>query len=77
MPADRVIDDHMGSKATDISSITIDEDDAGDELSPYTPSGVGKAVPTGIEWSAPGQKVYVTGTFVNWEKKFKLHRRYG
>jgi hypothetical protein len=76
MPTDHVIDDHMGSETTDPSSTTLDGDDAGDELSPYTPSGVGKAVPSVIEWNSPGQKVYVTGTFVNWEKKFKLHRRY-
>lgn len=76
MPADRVMDDHMGSATADISRTTMEGDEGGDELSPYAISGVGKAVPTVIEWNAPGQKVYVTGTFVNWEKKFKLHRRY-
>lgn len=47
-----------------------------DELQPYTISGVGKAVPTTIQWTGYAQKVYVTGTFVNWEKKFRLHRKY-
>lgn len=76
MPTDRVMDNHLGSETTDRSSTTIEGDEGGDELQPYSASGIGKAVPTVIDWNAPGQKVYVTGTFVNWEKKFKLHRRY-
>lgn len=76
LPTDQVLDQHMDAEATDVSSATAEGDELGDELQPYTASGVGKAVPTVIEWSASGQKVYVTGTFVNWEKKFKLHRRY-
>lgn len=75
LPADQLLDQRMDSEATDMSSATMEGDELGDELQPYTASGVGKAVPTVIEWSGPGQKVYVTGTFVNWEKKFKMHRR--
>lgn len=75
LPADRVLDQHMDAEATDVSRATVEADELGDEFQPFTPSGVGKAVPTVIEWSGPGQKVYVTGTFVNWEKKFKLYRR--
>lgn len=77
LPADRLLDDHMDPGASNLSSATLDGEEIVDELQPYASSGVGKAVPTYIEWSGPGQKVYVTGTFVNWEKKFKLHRRYG
>ncbi|PGH02686.1 hypothetical protein AJ79_07565 [Helicocarpus griseus UAMH5409] len=36
--------------------------------------GLSKAVPTTIEWRGGGEKVYVTGTFVNWERKFRLHK---
>ncbi|EQL34619.1 hypothetical protein BDFG_03571 [Blastomyces dermatitidis ATCC 26199] len=36
--------------------------------------GVNKAVTTTIEWRGSGEKVYVTGTFVNWERKFRLHK---
>ncbi|KAL4877714.1 hypothetical protein BJY04DRAFT_125801 [Aspergillus karnatakaensis] len=35
---------------------------------------VGRAIPTTIEWTGGGDRVYVTGTFVNWEKKFKLNK---
>lgn len=74
MPADRLFDEQMNQETSHISTEAMDGEEVQDELQPFTPSGVGKAVPTVIEWSAPGQKVYVTGTFVNWEKKFRLHR---
>ncbi|KAJ5669272.1 hypothetical protein N7462_010342 [Penicillium macrosclerotiorum] len=74
LPADQVLDQHMDPEQSNISSVTLDGDEIMDELQPFDTSGVGKAVPTVIEWNGPGQKVYVTGTFVNWEKKFKLHR---
>ena len=54
---------------------TVEDDDIVDDLHQYANSAVGRAVPTTIEWTAGGNKVYVTGTFVNWEKKFRLHRR--
>lgn len=73
---DHLLDEHHQSRQSAVSGATVDDDEALDELQPYTPSGVGRAVPTLIEWTAPGDKVYVTGTFVNWEKKFRLHRRY-
>lgn len=70
---DRFVDEQTGHEQ---SSVPVDEDEGAEDLAPYTPSGVGKAVPTTIEWASHGDKVYVTGTFVNWEKKFRLHRRY-
>lgn len=73
---DHLLDENRDSKQSAVAGATVDDDEALDELQPYTPSGVGRAVPTLIEWTAPGDKVYVTGTFVNWEKKFRLHRRY-
>lgn len=72
MPADQLLDGQMQA-GSHVSSNTLDGDELVDELQPF---GVGKAVPTLIEWKGVGNKVYVTGTFVNWEKKFKLHRRY-
>ncbi|KAE8145861.1 hypothetical protein BDV25DRAFT_60746 [Aspergillus avenaceus] len=72
-PADRILDDSAGRGDPTLGDVAID-DEVLDELEPYTSSGVGMPVPTTIEWTAPGDKVYVTGTFVNWEKKFRLHR---
>lgn len=76
LPADRLLDEQMSPEATDLSSTALDGDEPVDDFQPFVDGGVGKAVPTFIEWTGPGEKVYVTGTFVNWEKKFKLLRRY-
>ncbi|KAB8237776.1 hypothetical protein ETB97_000187 [Aspergillus alliaceus] len=73
-PSDRLLDDHAGRGDPNLRDTTIEDDEVVDELEPYTSSGVGRPVPITIEWTAPGDKVYVTGTFVNWEKKFRLHR---
>lgn len=35
-----------------------------------------RAVPTLIQWPYPGTKVYVTGTFCAWEKRYRLTRKY-
>jgi hypothetical protein len=47
-----------------------DEDELADEFK--GPQGQA-AVPTLIEWEGPGERVFVTGTFAGWERKFKLH----
>ncbi|KAL4780557.1 hypothetical protein BJX76DRAFT_42774 [Aspergillus varians] len=59
--------------ATKPDITTVEDDDIVDESQPDS-SGMGKAVSTLIEWTSGGDKVYVTGTFVNWEKKFRLHK---
>ena len=58
-----------------VSQTTLDDDDdVGDELPPVDPSR--PTVETTIEWNYSGHRVYVTGTFANWEKKFRMHHRY-
>lgn len=59
-----------------LSNDTQDDDEIGDELRPYAAAVTSQLVPTVIEWTGQGEKVYVTGTFANWERKFRLHRRY-
>jgi len=51
-----------------------DDDDIGDDLSTIA-QGVLPSVPTIIEWTGAGSKVYVTGTFANWDKKYRLHKK--
>ncbi|KAL2855466.1 hypothetical protein BJY01DRAFT_2390 [Aspergillus pseudoustus] len=58
---------------TTTSTTTVEDDDTIDDLQSYA-GGVGRGVPTYIEWTGGGNRVYVTGTFVNWESKFKLHK---
>jgi hypothetical protein len=55
-----------------LSSTTAEDDDLGEEFK--GPQGQ-PTVPTLIEWEAPGDKVYVTGTFAGWNRKYKLHRK--
>ena len=57
-----------------LSSATAEEDEYEEE---YQPPGVGDVatVPTLIEWEGPGERVYVTGTFAGWNRKFRLHRK--
>ncbi|KAF2142950.1 carbohydrate-binding module family 48 protein [Aplosporella prunicola CBS 121167] len=56
-----------------LSNTTADEDDVGDE-SLDADAGLRPAVPTVIEWLGPGEKVYVTGTFAGWNRKYRLHK---
>ena len=75
-PSDPLLEEGAGPRESQLSSTVADDDEMLDDLQPNASTGVGRAVPTIIEWTAPGDKVYVTGTFVNWEKKFRLHRGY-
>jgi len=55
-----------------LSTTTADDDDLGEEFK--GPSTGRPTVPTLIEWEGPGERVYVTGTFAGWNRKYKLHR---
>lgn len=59
-------------KSSVMSLGTQDEEDMDEELPPADPAA--STVQTVIEWNRPGNRVYVTGTFANWEKKFKMHQ---
>ena len=56
-----------------LSSTTADDDDLGEEFKVPTPGR--PTVPTLIEWEGPGERVYVTGTFAGWNRKYRLHQR--
>ncbi|KAK6506921.1 hypothetical protein TWF481_005380 [Arthrobotrys musiformis] len=53
--------------ATTVDTVELDEMNIDDT----------KAIPTTIEWTEGGKKVYVTGTFSGWKKKFRLIRNEG
>ncbi|KAF2004435.1 carbohydrate-binding module family 48 protein [Amniculicola lignicola CBS 123094] len=65
------IDGVLPRKTSVLSSTTVEEDDLGEEF--QGPQNV-VTVPTLIEWEGPGERVYVTGTFAGWNRKFRLHR---
>lgn len=58
-----------------LSYTTQDDEEVG-ELQPYAvDNNGGKTVPVHVAWNHGGDKVYVTGTFANWEAKVKLYKR--
>ena len=69
-------DDVEGALPRVLSSTTIDDDDVGDELQGYgADSTKGRTVPTLVEWKQGGDKIYVTGTFASWSRKYRMHRQ--
>lgn len=58
-----------------ISVATQEEEDVGEELQPFGVGYSGQTVPFTIEWNQPAEKVFVTGTFAAWDKKYRLKRR--
>jgi hypothetical protein len=55
-----------------MSSTTADEEE--EDPSGLIQEGGLPAVSTIIEWREKGEKVYVTGTFAAWDKKYRLYR---
>ncbi|KAM3417351.1 hypothetical protein BST61_g5602 [Cercospora zeina] len=58
------------------SSTTVDDDDVGDNDA-FDTSGLNNGsvkVPYKFAWNGSGEKVFVTGTFCNWDKKIKVPR---
>jgi len=66
-------DEGVPRRTSMLSSTTMDDDDADEDV--FAPDeSVAPVVPTNIRWGRDADKVYVTGTFVNWDRKFRLHR---
>ncbi|KAL8706664.1 MAG: hypothetical protein Q9201_000298 [Fulgogasparrea decipioides] len=71
------VDGVLSRQISVLSSTTVEDDDvAGDELQPYPLDGTRRTVPTTLQWKQDGDRVYVTGTFTSWSRKFRMHREY-
>lgn len=58
-----------------LSVATQDEEDVGEELQPFGVGFSGQTVPYTIEWNhGANEKVFVTGTFAAWDKKYRLRK---
>ncbi|KAF1346585.1 5'-AMP-activated protein kinase beta subunit, interation domain-containing protein [Delphinella strobiligena] len=68
-------DDELPRRSSVVSS-TVDDDEEPDNFEGYSTEHAGPKVPTIIEWrpAKHNDRVYVTGTFTNWERKFRLYR---
>lgn len=61
--------DNLPRRSSALSTTTIDEEDA-EEL---RVDKTRPTVPTRLEWLRGGEKVYVTGTIFQWNRKQRLH----
>jgi hypothetical protein len=61
--------DVLPRRSSALSNTTIDEEDAEELRVDKTKA----TVPTPFEWKEGGEKVYVTGTIFQWNKKHRLH----
>jgi Glycogen recognition site of AMP-activated protein kinase len=61
--------DNMTRKSSGLSTTTVDEDD----LEELSVDRTRPTVPTRLEWHRGGDKVYVTGTIFQWNRKQRLH----
>ncbi|KAH7386688.1 5'-AMP-activated protein kinase beta subunit, interation domain-containing protein [Phaeosphaeria sp. MPI-PUGE-AT-0046c] len=65
------VEGNLPRHASMLSTTTADDEDLGDEFKPATGR---PTVPTLIEWEGDGERVYATGTFAGWNRKYRLHR---
>lgn len=77
-PIDReqVEEQDEGRRGSVISS-NVDDEEEPDEFTGYMPSSDANTVrvPTIVEYknAEPHDRIYVTGTFTDWQRKFRLH----
>ena len=67
-------DDTLPRKNSMLSVATQDEEDVGEELQPFGQSYGAETIPYTIVWNGEAEKVFVTGTFAAWDKKYRLRR---
>ena len=68
------VDGTLPRQSSVVSSTTIEDDELGDELQPYPYEVPRGTVPTTLQWKQGGERVYVTGTFAGWSRKFRMNR---
>jgi hypothetical protein len=66
---DQLDNDTLPRRSSALSNTTVDEEDAEELRVDKTKA----TVPTTFEWHQNGEKVYVTGTIFQWNKKHRLH----
>ncbi|KAH8821695.1 hypothetical protein F5884DRAFT_768741 [Xylogone sp. PMI_703] len=69
LDVDPLDSDVLATRTSTLSNTTIDEEDAEELRVDKTKA----TVPTAFEWLRGGEKVYVTGTIFQWNKKHRLH----
>ena len=68
------VDGPLPQRASLLSHTTMDEDEESAEYE--LDLAKGKTVPTTVEWRGHAEKIYITGTFAAWSRKYRMHREY-
>ena len=68
------VDGALPRRSSILSSTTVDEDDNEYDQGYMLEGSRGRTVPTLVEWKQGGDRVYVTGTFASWSRKYRMHR---
>ena len=68
------VDGALPRRSSILSSTTADEDDNDYDQGYNLDGSRGRTVPTRVEWKQGGDRVYVTGTFASWSRKYRMHR---
>lgn len=72
---DADLDGSIPRQISNISESTIADDELGNELrSQNSDDDDRNRVPTPVYWDRGGEKVYITGTFTKWNRKYRLHK---
>lgn len=73
-PIDPLSTDYLPKSQSILSDKTLDDEDIGDDPNTVV-KGILPTVPFVIEWLETGTKVYTTGTFADWDRKYRLHKK--
>ena len=57
-----------------LSHTTADEEEEDDTTEAELEATKGRTVPTEIHWRGDADRVYITGSFAAWSRKFRMHR---
>ena len=72
---DADLDGSIPRQISNVSETTITDDELGDNLRPQDYNDDDRnRVPTPVYWDHGGEKVYITGTFTNWNRKYRMHK---
>lgn len=71
---DEELEGQIPRRTSLLSHTTLDDEDVDYEALGYE-GAKGKTVPTTVEWKQAGERVYVTGTFAGWSRKYRMHRK--
>ena len=66
--------DMMPRRSSMLSSTTLDDDDGTADIEQFTIDPSAQKVTTTLEYRGDYKTVFVTGTFANWEKKFRMQK---